>query len=91
MVGLIGIKATQPSWGLGLAELDNINIIIFLGVPNNFRCPKLTRFFLILECLSRYHFHFLVAVMVTRSLDLAVLVKHLHVNKYQPSGFRGTH
>ena len=24
MVGLIEIKATQPSWGLGLAELGNI-------------------------------------------------------------------
>ena len=25
MVGLIEIKATQPSWGLGLAELGNNN------------------------------------------------------------------
>ena len=64
MFGLIEIKATQPSWGLGLAELDNINIIIFLGVPNNSRCPKLTRFFnfrmfkqisLSLSCCSNVH------------------------------------
>ena len=28
MVGLIEIKATQPSWGLGLAELGKIKIIL---------------------------------------------------------------